>query len=335
MPDFLKLEPAPGPERVIEDRDQMNLSRSWSQWFGKAFHFWNRLAPSVDYLANADATLYPGKSAVTQICITPLTVSRVLTLSNDKVWNGARFLCVRTSASTGNYTISVGGLKTLSSGEWCEVEFDGSAWVITRSGVIANSSSLTTPWYWRGADGTILVEIEADGTLVFHDSATVWDDIDIDITSAKPGASAPSFLPIYSSGSIKGNHFGTGDDIHADKEILHSYLQGSDITVHGHFSAIDGNLGDITFGLEYVWQNVDDPEHAPITLTATQAASGTAWDHQKFSFPVISGAGKRIGSHFTLRFFVQSKTYASRVYVKNIGIHYQKDTIGSRDVTAK
>jgi hypothetical protein len=67
---------------------------------------------------------------------TPLTSNRSVSLSTVGAANGARRRIVRTAASTGAFTLSVGTgpLKALAAGQWCEVEFDGSAWVLTAFG---------------------------------------------------------------------------------------------------------------------------------------------------------------------------------------------------------
>lgn len=343
MPDFLRLEPAPTRDRVIEDKDEMNLSQSFSRWFGKAHNFWNAIAPSTDYIGNADATLYPGKSSVTQICITPLMANRAWTLSTEKAWIGARYLCVRTSASTGNFTINVGGLKTLSAGEWCEVEFDGSAWVLTRSGIVANSSSLTTPWYWRGSDGTILVEIETDGTLVFHDSATTWNDINLSLIPPATGAAAPSVIAINGDARLKCYAFAGGgavpDEISGSCEILHDYKEESNITPHIHWCPVDANAGDVKFQLRYMWVERNGTFSGGQTISVVLPAPGVAWQEVRSSFPVISGTGHHIGSRFIYNLFrdqtdVQD-TYGSNVGVFDFGIHFERDTLGSRGITAK
>lgn len=85
---------------------------------------------------DANVTIVPGVDAPTQQFATPLTTNRTVTLSSTNAFTGASFKVVRTAASTGASTLSVGGLKTLASGEWATVEYTGSAWLLTGFGAL-------------------------------------------------------------------------------------------------------------------------------------------------------------------------------------------------------
>ena len=52
-----------------------------------------------------------------------LTANRTITLSKTLAYRGARFLVSRGVTSTGGFTLSVGGLKTLAVSKWALVEF--------------------------------------------------------------------------------------------------------------------------------------------------------------------------------------------------------------------
>lgn len=85
---------------------------------------------------DADATLTPGSSEQTAVWNTPLTTGRTATLATGTAWNGAKFRIVRTTAATGASNLSAGGLKNLAVGTWCDVEYNGSAWVLTAYGAL-------------------------------------------------------------------------------------------------------------------------------------------------------------------------------------------------------
>ena len=89
---------------------------------------------SVD---DADTTLTVGTSR--RICryTTALTADRAVTLSTTNAVHGACFRIVRDSGCTGAYNVNVGTgpLKALGSAStWCDVEFNGTSWVLTASG---------------------------------------------------------------------------------------------------------------------------------------------------------------------------------------------------------
>jgi hypothetical protein len=85
---------------------------------------------------DAAKTLTAETSEDTQIWNTPITADRAVTLSTTGAFNGAKFHIVRTAAATGAFNLNVGTgpLKALTAGQWCDVEYDGSAWILTGFG---------------------------------------------------------------------------------------------------------------------------------------------------------------------------------------------------------
>lgn len=66
---------------------------------------------------------------------TALTEARAITLSTTNAFEGMTWRIVRQTAATGAFDLDVGGLKDLATAdEWCDVTFDGSAWVLTAAG---------------------------------------------------------------------------------------------------------------------------------------------------------------------------------------------------------
>jgi hypothetical protein len=92
---------------------------------------------SLSVVGDADATITPLSSRNVQYFNTALTTNRTVTLSTTGAYNGLRFRVVRTAAATGASTIDVGGLKTLTAaGQWCEVVYNGSAYVLIGYGTL-------------------------------------------------------------------------------------------------------------------------------------------------------------------------------------------------------
>jgi hypothetical protein len=90
---------------------------------------------SADY-GDADATLAAANDPVTAVWNTALTGNRAVTLSTTGAFNGAKFRIVRSAAATGAFNLNVGTgpLKALTAGQWCDVQYNGSAWVLTAAG---------------------------------------------------------------------------------------------------------------------------------------------------------------------------------------------------------
>ena len=86
---------------------------------------------------DADVTLYPNSSKPTQIFSTPLTTNRTVTLSTTNVNNGSMFRITRTGTATGAYNLVVGAsLKTLDVSRWCDVQYNGTAWMLVATGTL-------------------------------------------------------------------------------------------------------------------------------------------------------------------------------------------------------
>lgn len=99
--------------------------------------FRGRLYPlqrGVQVRGDVDVSATARNAYHTQRWNSPLTTNRTLTLSTTGGLTGDCFRVVRTAAATGAFNLSVGGLKNLAAGQWCDVEFDGTAWVLTAFG---------------------------------------------------------------------------------------------------------------------------------------------------------------------------------------------------------
>jgi hypothetical protein len=85
---------------------------------------------------NAAKTIQARVDEETQRWNTTLTADRAVTLSTTGAYNGAKFRIVREAGATGAFNLNVGTgpLKALTVSQWCEVEYDGSAWRLTAFG---------------------------------------------------------------------------------------------------------------------------------------------------------------------------------------------------------
>lgn len=127
------------PGDVFQQTDGVYGTTLWLKQTGSVTNTgWN---PALTNRVSADkgdaiATLTAGTSEQTNRWATPLTANRAVTLSTTGVWNGAKFHIVRTAAATGASTLDVGTgpLKSLAVGQYCDVEYNGSAWMLTGFG---------------------------------------------------------------------------------------------------------------------------------------------------------------------------------------------------------
>jgi hypothetical protein len=87
-------------------------------------------------IGNAAASLIVGTSNTTNVWSTAITADRAVTLSTTDAYNGAKFRIVRAATATGAFNLNVGTgpLKALAAGQWCDVEYNGTAWALTAFG---------------------------------------------------------------------------------------------------------------------------------------------------------------------------------------------------------
>jgi hypothetical protein len=76
-----------------------------------------------------------GGSFSVNIWASPLTANRTVTLSTVGVWSGAKFRITRLASSTGAFNLVIGSTgKNLTTGQWCDVEYQGLEWAVTAFG---------------------------------------------------------------------------------------------------------------------------------------------------------------------------------------------------------
>jgi hypothetical protein len=182
-------------------------------------------------------------------------------------------------------------------------------------------------------------EFEDDGTLTFKGNATVWNDIITNVANLRTGNTAPTFSAF--TGGIYGLRFDVSkaDEVHGSIEIPHDYKEGSDLVVHAHWSPTTTNTGNIVFGFEYSLAGDNSVFSVASNVTSIPTASpGTVNKLIRQNLLTISGLGIKIGNIITFRFYRQNggtDTYTGNAFVHSIGIHYECDTVGSRQITSK
>lgn len=183
---------------------------------------------------------------------------------------------------------------------------------------------------------------EADGTIKLNGAATVWNDINKSLLPLSTGANVPPIIAVNGATYIKVRAFSGGATTHElgeGFEVLHDYKEGSDVYPHIHWAPTTAAAGNVKFQLAYMWVNRDGIFENETIITVTIATPGIAWKEQRTNFPTISGAGKEIGSRFQFVLFRipsdAADTYGDQVAPFDFGLHYEGDTGGSRQITAK
>jgi hypothetical protein len=190
--------------------------------------------------------------------------------------------------------------------------------------------------FGHDVDDTNYAEFEADGSLKFYGTATVWEDLRFPATAINP-AGAPSAM-VFDTTNIGFLASASSTQVIAIiAQIPHSWKTGSTIFPHIHWEPTTTNIGNVVWRMEYKWTNIFDTESSawltPLDLVAP--ADGVVWKHQLSSFEGLSGAGKSLSSLITIKISriggSDLDTYTGNALLKEFDIHYEIDTLGSRE----
>ena len=170
-------------------------------------------------------------------------------------------------------------------------------------------------------------------------ATTVWDDALVPVYQMGQGAASCSIGNYGPSGGIRVWTCGVGKEMDGALQLSHGYKVGTDLKCHVHWNPINTSAGNVKWALEYYWQNINgDLSGGPTTITAEQAASGTAWRHQLAPFPDITGTNMGISSMLIFRLArvaASTSEYGSSAAITSFDCHYQRDSNGSAEATAK
>jgi len=186
--------------------------------------------------------------------------------------------------------------------------------------------------------------IEADGTARFDGNATVWEDANVGtMTLTLPVVSQPdevNFLDEAGADTgISTWGYAVGEKSSGAIEIPHSYKEGSDLVFHVHWQGIAAPTG--TDKLK--WQLTYTVAQGEATLDAATAIVietdyDTQYEFKRSDFPTITGTNFNIEDQFLFtleRIAASADEYGGDGLTGTVGFHYEKDTVGSRQINTK
>jgi len=199
---------------------------------------------------------------------------------------------------------------------------------------------------------TNYTKIEADGTIEFNGTATVWDDIRIVPGSFdRPGQSDPAYVAYDVNGSgtsIYLTEWAKNDLASFTVQLPHSYHQGEDLDVHLHWTPGPNGAGEngatVGWKIVYSWVNIDGTFPNPTTADLSDACDGTDHKHQMTPTVAITGSGKTISSMLICN-IIRTDTGADDTWAGSgagnlpmlleVDFHFPINTVGSRTISAK
>lgn len=180
-------------------------------------------------------------------------------------------------------------------------------------------------------------EFEDNGFYVANGSAVFWNDLMFNPTGLRVGATAPTFAAL--TGGIYAYRFDAskGESIHGTFEVAHDYKQYTPMEFHIHWSPTTTNTGNIVWGIEYSVADIGVVLTPATTVSISPlAAPGVVDKHVLTDITTIPGT--RIGAVVAYRLFRQNggtDTFTGNAFLLSVGVHYQSDTLGSRQELAK
>ena len=205
-----------------------------------------------------------------------------------------------------------------------------------------------------GIDGNISttgdLEVACGANKTIELQTVVWDDYVTPITKALFGGSSndPTLTKIGDDGAgsagVWALLFSDGDEVLATVQIPHRWKEGTDIIPHIHFMTTTDVAPSDNFGIEfeYWWADIGEDFPANTTLETNDIPTGvnSAKQHQtaNTTSSAISGSGHTISSVLNIRIkrvVATGDNYAGGIYIHDFDIHYQVNTMGSRQELIK
>ena len=197
------------------------------------------------------------------------------------------------------------------------------------------------------------IEIEPDGTIEMVGNSTVWDDLRI-----VPGAfdfagnndpTLSDWQPGGAGTTFKVYKFAKNDEVFASCQMPHSYKVGTDLHFHIHWSPGDrGNEENGNFvgwKVDYSIASINGTFQASGTVDLSDACDGTDDKHQMTPDVEVDGSGiTTVSAMIMLRIYRtdtgaddtwSSGVAAQQPILLEMDMHYELDTIGSREETTK
>jgi hypothetical protein len=237
-------------------------------------------------------------------------------------------------------------LHTISTTEQLRLGYDTSNYL---SATVGSSNAVTLT---NAVAADININCGTDKTVVLTE--TVWDDMRVNIGNlSRPGGSDPAWVAYDVNGGgvstylleFAKNNYGT-----FTVQLPHSYKTGTDIYCHAHWTPGANGAAEngktVGWKVEYSWANINGNFGTMASLDLSDACDGTNHKHQMTPDVVIDchTAAKGISSMLICN-IKRTDTGADDTWagtaagalpmLLEVDFHFEIDTVGSRQISAK
>lgn len=186
------------------------------------------------------------------------------------------------------------------------------------------------------------LKIDCGTNKTFELVESVYRDENFSGFATSPAVSAPDIIS-WDSGTIDVRAFdgnATTEQLMAGAEIQHDYKQGSDLIFHIHWAPTTAAAGNVKWQIDYTIERDDTGTVASGSLSAVDAADGTAWVPTRVNIGTVTGTSLLIGDQVGIRLYRDpsdvADTYSDDAALAfTFGYHYEVDTMGSRQIGTK
>jgi hypothetical protein len=177
---------------------------------------------------------------------------------------------------------------------------------------------------------------------LWHGDGTQWVDIDFPIELRSTGSNRPN--PTTLVGDVLAPTWAIGDNLELeDQEIIHGYMEGSDIIWHVHLVTNGTDVTDryVKWRVTWAWANPNSAISAQIVTESDDIlipANTPDRTHFPRNIATISLPDLRIGAHIWARLDRIAATGTAptgNVFCSALQLHVECDSTGSRLVTTK
>lgn len=197
--------------------------------------------------------------------------------------------------------------------------------------------------YFAYNSGDLDLYTAAEKTLELQ--TVVYKDINMaGYLLAKPASSAPDVVTFVDTDgtdtTIETYGFAVDEKVHGGFELQHDYKEGTDLTFHVHWQGIAAPSGtdNVQWRLNYIVSRDGVTLAAATVIDSPDTAIDTQYRAYRTDFAAITGTDFKIGDQFMFtltRVLATGDAYAGDALIETAGIHYQIDTLGSRQIITK
>lgn len=201
--------------------------------------------------------------------------------------------------------------------------------------------------YWTTTDTTTAsdwkIDCGTDKTIELQE--TVYKDINVGASILTLAAANRPTLATFTDETgtdtlITTYSYGVGDLSSGSFELQHDYKEGTDLVFHIHWQGITapaGGTDNVNWELIYTLARDGQTLDAATTITS-EVAFTTQYAFARTDFTAITGTNFLIGDQFLFRIrrvAASGDEYGGGSLVATAGIHYEVDTLGSRQIGTK